>query len=129
MTLRCNLFPTLPRGSTLYFAVRDTLTQSKPTIDASTIDEIHARQGRLGIGHHFLILVDGTIQLCRHLSSVGAHSRNMDEISVAIGLVGGVDRNGERTNTRTQDQLEALDDLLDVLREYYPEAEVHDRPQ
>lgn len=129
MTLRCHLFPTLPRASTLYFAVRDTLTPSDPNIDAFVVDEIHARQGRFGIGHHFLILTNGDIQLCRHLQTIGSHSRNLDEVSIAIGLVGGVGPSGDRMNTRTPEQLEALDDILGVLREYYPEAEVHDRPQ
>lgn len=128
MTLRCNLFHTLPRGSTKYIAIRDTLTSNKEEFDAYLIDTIHCRQGRLGIGYHFLILTKGDIQLCRHPEATGSHSRNLDEISVAVGLIGGV-TNGVRENNRTPEQLEALDDLIGVLRERYPTAEIDDRPQ
>lgn len=129
MTLRCNLFPTVYRGSTLYIAVRDTITHCIDEIDAYHMDAMHCRMGRLGIGWHFLILKSGDIQLCRHPATVGSHSRNLDEISVAVGIVGGKLPDGERFNTRTPDQLAALNDLLDVLHEKYPNAEVHDRPQ
>jgi len=129
MTLRCDLFPTLYRGTTLYIAVRDTITEPKPEFNSYTIDAIHCRQGRLGIGYHFLILTDGTIELCRRIETVGSHSRNLDEVSVAIGIIGGADEEGNRVNTRTPQQIEALDDLVAVLQQRYPDAETHDRPQ
>lgn len=129
MTLRCNLFPTNPRGSTRFIAVRDTLTSNKEDFDAYTIDAIHCRQGRLGIGYHFLIRTKGDIQLCRHHERIGSHSKNLDEISVAIGLIGGAGPDGVRVNNRTPEQLEALEDLIAVLQERYPQAELDDRPQ
>jgi N-acetylmuramoyl-L-alanine amidase len=126
--LRCDLFPTLPRGATKYIAVRDTLTPADPDFDAYVIDTIHCKQGRLGLGYHFLILVNGDIQLGRKIDTCGSHSRNLDEISVAIGLVGGTDDAGERAFTRTPDQQDALGDLVGFLKERWPEAEIDDKP-
>jgi len=128
MNLRSNLFKTLPRERTDYIAVRDTITEAKEDIDAVKIDALHCRQGRLGIGYHFLILTNGNITLGRHIETVGSHSKRMDDISVAIGIVGGlVDK--VRTDTRNLQQIDALEDLKLVLQERYPNAEVHDRPQ
>jgi len=128
MTLRCNLFQTLPRERTDYIAVRDTITDPKENADAYRIDAIHCRQGRLGIGYHFLILVNSNIQLCRHIDTCGSHTKRMDDISVAIGIVGGLEGKN-RVNTRNLQQIDALRDLTLVLQSIYPDAEVHDRPQ
>lgn len=126
--LRTELFKTVDRAETRFIAVRDSLTQADPAIDAEYMDTLHCRQGRLGLGWHFLISVSGVITLARDIETCGSHSRNMDNLSVAIGIVGGIDENGDRINSRNQEQLEALADLLAVLTERYPDAEVHDAP-
>jgi N-acetyl-anhydromuramyl-L-alanine amidase AmpD len=126
--LRTDLFKTMARGNTRVIAVRDTLTPPSDETDAYTIDTQHCRQGRLGIGYHFLVVNKGDIQLCRDIETVGSHTRNLDDISVAIGVTGGVDKEGQRTFTRNPDQIEAIDDLIAFLSQRYPEAEVNDRP-
>lgn len=124
--LRTDLFKTVRRAETRFIAVRDSLTQPDPEIDAKHLDAEHCRQGRLGIGWHFLILVCGAIVLCRDIDTVGAHSVNHDHLSVSVGIVGGLDENGDRKNTRNPEQVAALDDLVPVLKGFYPDAEVHD---
>lgn len=126
--LRVNLFNTVERAETRFIAIRDTLTKADPKIDAYVMDTIHCRRGSFGIGYQFLIVTNGDIQFCRGIETTGSHSRDFDDISVAVGLVGGVDEDGERVDTRNQEQLEALSDLIEVLHERYPSAEVHDRP-
>lgn len=126
--LRTDLFKTLARGETRVIAVRDTLTQADPAIDIKEMDIRHCRQGRLGVGYHFLLLVGGDIQLGRDIETIGAHSRQYDTSSVAIGIVGGTDENGDRLNTRTPEQQEALVDLVVFLSDRYPAAEVNDTP-
>lgn len=126
--LRTDLFKTVDRAETRFIAVRDTLTPFDPTTGASEIDLKHCRQGRLGIGYHFLINTEGDIQLCRAVDTVGSHSRAYDQVSVAIGVVGGIDLNGDRVDTRSIDQQEALSDLTVFLETLYPAAEVNDRP-
>lgn len=125
--LRCDLFPTLPRKETRIIAIRDSI--EPPDMDIHKLDTLHCKRGRLGLGWHFLVLTDGTIQLGRHHSTCGSHTRNKDDISVAIGVVGGKLEDGTRANTRTLEQLSAISDLVNVLREFYPDAEQHDAPQ
>lgn len=126
--LRTDLFKTVDRGDTRFIAVRDTRTQAHQSIDIKEMDLRHCRQGRLGVGYHFLLLVDGSIQLGRNLKTVGSHSRKYDANSVAIGVVGGVNKEGELANTRSPDQLLSLDELSAFLKTVYPQASVHDEP-
>lgn len=126
--LRTDLFETVERASTRFIAVRDTLTPSSPLVDARAIDIKSCRQGRLGIGVHLLLTTEGDIQLGRDIETVGSHSRSLDATSVAVGVVGGLDDEGNRTANRTPDQLEALVDVLECLSERYPDAVVDDAP-
>jgi N-acetylmuramoyl-L-alanine amidase len=128
MRLRTDLFQTVARTDTRVIAVRDTLTPPKQSTDAYEIDTAHCRQGRLGIGYHFLILIDGTIQLCRRIATCGSHSKHLDDISVAIGVVGGITEDGDRASTRNPEQEQSLADLTRVVQEIYPDAETDDRP-
>lgn len=126
--LRTDLFKTVDRAETRFIAVRDTLTQADPEIDILEMDLRHCRQGRFGVGYHFLLLTGGDIQLGRDIETIGAHSRNIDDEAVAIGIVGGTDEEGDRTFTRTQEQLQALEDLIEFLAQRYPGAGISDTP-
>lgn len=126
--LRANLFTTISRVHTRVIAVRDTLTVPDEETDAITIDAQHCRQGRFGIGYHFLIIYNGDIQLCRAVNTCGSHTKNLDDISVAVGVTGGINEDGDRKNTRNAEQIEALTDLTAFLEALYPEAEVSDHP-
>lgn len=126
--LRSDLFKTVARDSTRVIAVRDTLTEPSEETDAYTIDAAHCRQGRLGIGYHFLVIDGGDIQLCRDIETCGSHTRDFDDISVAIGVTGGIDKEGNRVDTRNPEQVSAINDLIDFLSLRYPHAEVNDKP-
>jgi hypothetical protein len=125
--LRTDLFKTVDRAETRFIAVRDTLTQADPDIDILEMDIRHCRQGRLGVGYHFLLTVSGDIQLGRDVNTIGSHSRKFDTNSVAIGVVGGLDEERSDAFTRTREQQDALLDLTAFLQEFYPTAEVHDQ--
>jgi len=126
--LRTDLFKTVDRVETRFIAIRDTLTKPDLEVDIHTMDVEHCRKGKLGVGWHFLVLTSGTIQLGRDIETCGAHSKDLDKISVSVGVVGGVDEHGTRVNTRTAEQLEALDDLMVVLGDRYPNALTSDSP-
>ena len=130
MTLRTDLFRTVDREVTKYIAVRDTITRPDKAKDMTIqrLDELHCLNGKFGVGYHFLVLLDGTTEVGRKETTIGAHSRNFDAISVSIGVVGGVDEEGNRCNTRTPEQLEAIKYLVETLQHTYPNAEVHDNP-
>lgn len=130
MTPRCYLFSTMNRPETTAIAIRDTLTRPQEAGDLRSIDTLHARQGRIGCGYHFLVQTDGTIDLCRKIQTVGSHSLGLDFTSVAIGVVGGVDpETGERTNTRSEEQERAIEELVSVLSDLFPNATLDDNPR
>ncbi len=115
--LRTTLFATLPREKTTSLFVRYTHHPPDPRIDAAMIDVEHAKTGRLGIGWHYLVLVDGTVELCRHPLRRGAVGReNFTRSHIQIGVVGGRDREaGKFSQTLTTAQRDALEALYQKL--------------
>jgi len=126
--LRTDLFKTVDRAETRFIAIRDTLTKPDLDYNIKTMDAIHSKQGRLGVGWHFLVLLSGNIQLGRNIETCGSHSKGLDDISVSLGVVGGTDENGDRLLTRNQDQWQAIDDLVRFLQSRYPDASINDNP-
>ncbi|UWR03261.1 N-acetylmuramoyl-L-alanine amidase [Ruegeria conchae] len=111
------MFATLPREKTTGLVVRYTHHPPDPRIDAAIIDIEHAKTGRLGIGWHYLVQVDGTVELCRHPLTHGAVGRdNFTRSHIQIGVVGGRDREtGKFSETLTTAQRDALEALYQKL--------------
>lgn len=122
------MFKTVDRAKTRFIAIRDTLTKPDLEVDIQTMDEIHCKTGKLGVGWHFLVLTSGTIQLGRDIETCGAHSKEIDKVSVAVGVVGGVDKDGNRAYTRSPEQTQSLEDLMVILANRYPQATTSDNP-
>ncbi|MFV0554834.1 MAG: N-acetylmuramoyl-L-alanine amidase [Mangrovibacterium sp.] len=92
---------------------------------ASDIDLWHRQKGWEGIGYHFVILLDGTIEQGRPMSKVGAHCYGHNEHSVGLCYVGGLDAEDNPMDTRTPAQQESLHRLLFCLGRCFPDATVH----
>lgn len=95
------------------------------------IDKWHRERGFQMIGYHYVIDLDGTVELGRPLSMNGAHcntaglsGESYNKHSIGICYVGGLDRNGKAKDTRTDAQKAALKTLVARLREKYPIKEV-----
>lgn len=84
----------------------------------------HIARGFVGIGYHFYITRDGEIHSCRSVHQVGAHATGWNDHSLGICYEGGLDENGQPTDTRTLAQKCALLDLLRQLRKDYPRARI-----
>ena len=104
--------------------VHCTATEEGRDYTAEDVDRWHRQQGWSMIGHHYLIRLDGTIELGRDLSEPGAHCRGYNTDSIGVAYVGGLDGNGEAKDTRTKDQKIALRSLLQVLKSVWPNAEI-----
>ena len=107
------------RPRTKYLVVHCSATQPKASFNWKTIDQMHRQNGWLGIGYHFVICTDGTIQRGRPMDVVGAHVSGHNEDSVGICLIGGVDSRGKSVDNFTDEQKSSLRGLLDYLRWYY----------
>lgn len=92
------------------------------TSTAVQIDNWHRARGWNGIGYHYVILRDGTIQTGRPESQVGAHCTGHNAHSIGICYEGGLDAQGKPSDTRTRAQKRALVRLLRDLRKKYPKA-------
>ena len=92
------------------------------TSSAKQIDRWHKQRGWKGIGYHYVIRRDGTIELGRAESEVGAHCTGHNKYSVGICYEGGLDANGKAADTRTKEQKDAMLALIKELRTRYPKA-------
>ncbi len=89
---------------------------------AADIDKWHRGQGWSGIGYHFVIPLDGSIEPGRALEEVGAHVQGHNAKTIGICYVGGTDAAGKAKDTLNPAQARALRLLLDGLRARWPRA-------
>lgn len=86
---------------------------------AKDIDKWHKAQGWNGIGYHYVIDLDGTVERGRSLDKTGAHCTGHNTGSIGICYIGGLDTNGKAKDTRTPQQKYAMwhlvEDLLNQL--------------
>jgi N-acetyl-anhydromuramyl-L-alanine amidase AmpD len=90
---------------------------------AAQIDTWHRQRGfHLGIGYHYVIRRDGSIEKGRPEWLIGAHCVNHNAHSIGICYEGGLDIRGDPADTRTEAQKAAMRQLLEDLHERYPRA-------
>ena len=91
---------------------------------AADIDKWHRGQGWDGIGYHYVIPLDGSIEPGRELEKVGSHVKGHNANSIGICLIGGVGADGKPANTFNQRQFDALELVLHGLRARWPRAQI-----
>ena len=94
------------------------------TSSAARIDTMHRRDNhwKLGIGYHYVIRRDGTIEPGRPEWLTGAHCKNHNAHSLGVCYEGGLDIRGQPADTRTEAQKAAMRTLLEELHGRYPRA-------
>ena len=98
---------------------------------AADIDKMHKERGFACIGYNYVIDLDGTIEEGRKLDRDGAHcntaglsGKSYNKHSIGICYVGGLDKDGNPADTRTDAQKTALAELVYRLIDEYPIIEV-----
>ena len=89
---------------------------------AADIDNWHRKKHWKGIGYHYVVRRDGSVELGRPLAEPGAHVVGHNRYSIGICYEGGLDANGEETDTRTPEQVKTLRQLVEQLHEAFPKA-------
>ena len=93
---------------------------------AEDIDKWHKDRGFKGIGYHYVIRRDGTIEPGRPEWMIGAHchvaGQNHNKYSIGVCYEGGLDIRGQPADTRTAEQKASLRGLLEDLHQRYPRA-------
>ena len=96
-------------------------TEEDEEIDAADIEVWHNERGFSGIGYHFVVKLDGTIEEGRPLELAGAHVKGHNKKSIGICYVGGLEANTRKPkDTRTEQQKEALLWLICAIRDNLP---------
>ena len=111
--------------------VHCSATQEGRDFDAAEINRWHLKRGWNGIGYHYVVLLDGTIEYGRSIYKQGAHVKGENEGSIGICYIGGVESecgsNGKwiAKDTRTPEQKESLLLLLKTLKKMHTSATIH----
>ena len=94
-------------------------------VSADDIRQWHKNKGWRDIGYHYVVRLDGTLEEGRSVNLDGAHARGYNQGSIAVCYIGGLNKDFDPKDTRTEPQLYALYNLLLGLTEIYPKATLH----
>ena len=83
---------------------------------AADINRWHRQRNFNGIGYHFVIRPDGTIENGRPVGKPGAHCLGWNNRSIGICYIGGLDADGRPADTRTDAQKKAMRELIARLQ-------------
>ncbi|CRF50413.1 N-acetylmuramoyl-L-alanine amidase [Helicobacter heilmannii] len=92
---------------------------------AADIDRWHKERGWDGIGYHYVVKLDGTIEKGREEDVTRAHCKGHNLDSIGVCYIGGRDDNGLFVDTRTKEQEEAMVFLCKQLLSKYPKAKLY----
>lgn len=93
-----------------------------PTMDigVGTIRGWHVlERGWSDVGYHFVVTRDGQVQTGRPLERAGAHAKGFNKHSIGICYVGGLDKNFEPEDNRTDAQKIAMYELIKELEQRF----------
>jgi N-acetylmuramoyl-L-alanine amidase len=100
--------------------VHCTATPEGREVHVPEVNRWHRERGFDGIGYHYLIALDGTIEPGRDIERAGAHCLGHNAHSIGIAYVGGLDGKGKAKDTRTPAQRESLRLLIRFLKKVFP---------
>lgn len=95
-------------------------TKENKDYSAEDIKKWHLQRGFKDIGYHFIIKLDGTIEIGRSLDKIGAHVINHNANTIGICYIGGLSSNNKAKDTRTDKQKESLLNLITILKSFIP---------
>lgn len=108
-----------------HIVVHCTATPEGRPHSVADIRAWHKAKGWSDIGYHWVVLLDGTVQMGRMEGMPGAHVAGHNANSIGVVYVGGIDKNTFRPkDTRTAAQKKSLVSILKELKKRYPKAEV-----
>lgn len=103
-----------PREGTNRIVIHHTGNPYDDDLSAEQIHASHQAQGWSGIGYHFVIRKDGSIELGRPDWSIGAHAYGFNSDSIGIHVCGNFDQ-----AEPTKAQLDALPQLIADICDTY----------
>jgi N-acetyl-anhydromuramyl-L-alanine amidase AmpD len=112
------------RKTTELIFIHCTATPEGKEFHVKDIDKMHRARHFNGVGYHYIICLDGTVEKGRPEDAIGAHVQGYNHNSIGISYIGGVDAHNKAKDTRTPAQKAAIIKLLKELRQRYPKARI-----
>lgn len=114
------------RRATDALIIHTSATRASMDIGRAEIDRWHRDRGFLGIGYHYVIRRDGTVETGRPEDAAGAHCRDqgMNHRSIGVCMVGGLDENGRPESNYTPEQWATLERLTTEIVKRNPSIAV-----
>lgn len=75
-------------------------------------------------GYHYVIDLDGHIEIGKPLQYTGCHCKGHNAQSIGICYIGGLDADGKPADTRTLEQKKSMWSLVTLLHNVFPEAKI-----
>ena len=97
--------------------VHCSATKENVDYNKDDIKKWHLQRGFKDVGYHFIIKIDGTIEIGRPLNIVGAHVTNNNTGTIGICYIGGLDSKCKPKDTRTDEQKDSLLNLITLLKD------------
>lgn len=100
-------------------------TKPNQDIGVKQINKWHKANGWSECGYHYIVRLNGEIEVGRPLDKPGAHCKGQNRNSIGVCLIGGLDASMESKNTFNKKQFTALKSLLASLQNSYPNVGIH----
>lgn len=113
-----------PRKTTELLVVHCSATRPTQDVGVREITQWHRQRGFDTVGYHYVIRRNGEVESGRPEHAIGAHVKGHNAKSIGVCLIGGIDAAGKPANNFTSAQFDSLRELLQQLRQRYPEARI-----
>ena len=103
-----------------------TATPEGREVTTDDLYKWHVKErGWKDIGYHFFIDLQGCLHECRPIEQTGANTKGQNWDSIGIAYAGGMSKDMAPEDTRTEEQKDAMFDLLLRLVEAYRGVQIH----
>ena len=85
-------------------------------VSADDIRSWHKARGWSDIGYHFVVNIDGFLQMGRPIEQIGAHAKGYNRKSIGICYIGGTDADLNAKDTLNEAQRETIQALIIDLK-------------
>jgi N-acetyl-anhydromuramyl-L-alanine amidase AmpD len=112
------------RSKTDLLIIHCAATPPNMDIGAREIHQWHLNRGWSGIGYHYVICRDGSIEQGRPEWAIGAHAHGYNDESVSVCLVGGIAKDKTPENNFTEVQFCTLEWIVQKIKKKYPNIKI-----